>query len=195
MRRISLIDRWHRPRGTVDAEFEVMKIAADITRDLRRLWDERPPLMDHAVQGRLTALHLGKKLAATVTKSCRVYVAGYYASFIHLHRVAYVQFPCTDEVLNAIDVILSMARLIIADSGTLPVSMLWPLLMCGSEISSREDRVWIVAQLRKFDNATTNGRMTADVLEQVQERQERLKRREDIRTVMLDVFNSSFAII
>lgn len=88
MGRISKIDPWHRRRGTVEDETEVMLIAATISRDIKSLWQQRPPLMDHAVAGRLASL-LPVRLAATITRTMRVYHANYYASFIHLHRVAY----------------------------------------------------------------------------------------------------------
>lgn len=88
MGRVSKIDPWHRRRGTVEDETEVMLIASTISRDIKALWKQRPPLMDHAVAGRLATL-LSPPLADTVTRTMRVYHANYYASFIHLHRVAY----------------------------------------------------------------------------------------------------------
>lgn len=88
MGRVSKIDPWHRQRGTVEDETEVMVIAASITRDIKSLWQQRPPLMDHAVAGRLSTL-LSPGLAETITRTMRVYHANYHASFIHLHRVAY----------------------------------------------------------------------------------------------------------
>lgn len=88
MGRVSKIDPWHRRRGTVEDETEVMLIASTISRDIKALWKQRPPLMDHAVAGRLSTL-LSPALADTVTRTMRVYHANYHASFIHLHRVAY----------------------------------------------------------------------------------------------------------
>lgn len=88
MGRISKIDPWHRRRGTVEDETEVILIAATISRDIKSLWQQRPPLMDHAVAGRLATL-LSPGLTETITRTMRVYHANYYASFIHLHRVAY----------------------------------------------------------------------------------------------------------
>lgn len=88
MGRISKIDPWHRKRGTVEDETEVMLIAAAISRDIKSLWQQRSPLMDHAVAGRLSTL-LSLGLEETITRTMRVFHANYYASFIHLHRVAY----------------------------------------------------------------------------------------------------------
>lgn len=88
MGRISKIDPWHRSRGTVKDETEVMIIAASTTRDIKSLYQQRPPLMDHAIAGRLSTL-LSPGLAETITRTMRVYHANYHSSFIHLHRVAY----------------------------------------------------------------------------------------------------------
>lgn len=88
MGRISKIDPWHRRRGTVEDETEVMLLSAAISRDIKSLWQQRPPLMDHAVAGKLATL-LSPALAETITRTMRVYHASYYASFIHLHRVSY----------------------------------------------------------------------------------------------------------
>ncbi|KAK9465762.1 fungal-specific transcription factor domain-containing protein [Lipomyces arxii] len=195
MCRITQIDRWHRSRGTVQDEFEVMKIADDITKDLRNLWDARPPLMDHAIQGFLTDAHLGAKLAQTVTLNFRVYMCNYFAAFVHLQRVAYVQYPSTPEVLHAVNTILVTAKQIEQGDGYLTASMLWPLVMCGSEIKDKDDRVWIVDKLRQLDRITANGKMTADVLEHVQNMQDQTGQRADIRAVMVQVYNSAFAIL
>jgi hypothetical protein len=43
--------------------------------------------------------------------------------------------------------------------------------------------------------AATNASITADVLEEVQRRQDALGQRVDVRSVMEDVFQTSFAIV
>lgn len=101
MGRISKIDPWHRRRGTVEDETEVMAISAAITEDIKSLWQQRPPLMDHAVAGKLATL-LSPSLAETITRTMRVYHANYYASFIHLHRVAYKSKSLLVGILHAL---------------------------------------------------------------------------------------------
>src|SRR5690242_4665571 len=100
--RITRIDPWHRSRGTVQDETEVMALACQISKDLHDLYGQRPALMDHAVAGHLTEKHIAQNLAVALTRSFRTYLANYYASFIHLHRVAYVQYPKTKDVTVAI---------------------------------------------------------------------------------------------
>jgi hypothetical protein len=89
MGRISKIDPWHRSRGTVENETEVMLIAAQIGKDIRALWRQRPPHMDQAIARRLVPPLLSPSLSETVTRILMVCYANYNASFIHLHRVAY----------------------------------------------------------------------------------------------------------
>jgi hypothetical protein len=204
MGRISKIDPWHRSRGTVDDETEVMNIAAKISRDLGTLWAMRPPLMDYALNGKLTSAHISSSLVFTITRTFRTYFANFNASKIHLHRVAYKHLPLSVDTEQAIANIRNTARLMV-DAGErenigreqkmLPVNMLWPLLMWGCEENDKEMRDWIVVQIRGMEGVATNARITAQVLGEVQRRQDVGKVRVDVRTVMHDIFNSCFAIV
>ncbi|KAJ3529361.1 hypothetical protein NM208_g9796 [Fusarium decemcellulare] len=198
MGRISKIDPWHRSRGTVEDETEVMNIGAVIAADLRTLYEQRPPLMDYAVAGKLTEPHVSKHLAFVITRAFRTYLSNYYASKVHLHRVAYKSLPLTKEASEALDQIRKLTRQIVADldpEDILPVNMLWPLLMLGVEEQDPNEKVWIKTQILKMEKVAGNARITAQVLEEVQARQEAAKARMDIRAVMHAVFNSCFAIV
>jgi hypothetical protein len=199
MGRISLIDPWHRRRGTVEDETYVMNIASKINQDILRLYRQRPPLMDLAAEGRLKVPHLPADLATSVTRNMRTYLSNYHASFIHLHRVAYKHLPRTDNTNKAIRTISQLARQMYADidggEDALPISMHWPLLMWGCEEDSIEERAWIVSNMRRMGTVATNASITADVLEEVQRRQDALGQRVDVRSVMEDVFHTSFAIV
>ncbi|KAL2061687.1 hypothetical protein VTL71DRAFT_7064 [Oculimacula yallundae] len=198
MGRISLIDPWHRSRGTVKDETEVMSIAAKIGRDLTSLWEQRPPLMDYALSGRLEPAHLSPSLAFTITRTFRTYYANYHASKIHLHRVAYKHLPLSTETEASVSNIRSTARVMVEgrlEEELLPVSMLWPLLMWGSEENDAEIQGWILDQINRLEKVATNAEITGQVLREVQMRQKALKQRVDIRTVMHDIFNSCFAIV
>ncbi|KAF6829729.1 C6 finger domain protein [Colletotrichum musicola] len=212
MGRISKIDPWHRPRGTVEDETEVMNIAAGIAADLRALHDQRPPLMDYAVAGKLVEPHVSAHLAFVITRAFRTYLANYHASKVHLHRVAYKTFPLTAEAADALRQIRRLAGLLVdsldaaaatgghSDDGggggaALPVNMLWPLLMLGSEEQDPRERLWIKAQILRMERVAGNARITAQVLEEVQARQDTEKARVDIRSVMHAIFNSCFAIV
>ncbi|GLI72640.1 hypothetical protein PoHVEF18_000821 [Penicillium ochrochloron] len=215
MGRISKIDPWHRRRGTVEDETEVMAISAAITRDIKSLWQQRPPLMDHAVTGKLATL-LSPSLAETITRTMRVYHANYYASFIHLHRVAYKNLPRTTDVMDALNEIRQVTKMIlespltsspldIPSIGTpnastttlpsLPVNMLWPLLMLGVEVEEPEERTWVISCIKGMENVASNADITADVLHEVIQRQDETKQRVDIRKVMHETFHRAFAIV
>ncbi|KAI4928659.1 hypothetical protein J4E85_005277 [Alternaria conjuncta] len=195
--RITRIDPWRRTRGTVQDETEVMAIAAQISKDLHALYGQRPALMDHAVAGNLTEKHIAKNLAGALTRSFRTYLANYYASFIHLHRVAYVQYPKTKDVINAIMNIKRLTHLMAQADESLPVNVLWPLMMWGCEEDDLDERRWIIEAIRSLESIATNAKATADLLEEVQRRQDEGKRRVDVRLVSQEYFASSnhFAIV
>lgn len=175
-----------------------MNIGAVIAADLRTLYEQRPPLMDYAVAGKLTEPHVSKHLAFVITRAFRTYLANFHASKVHLHRVAYKTLPLTKEASEALDQIRKLARQIVEDlepEDILPVNMLWPLLMLGVEEQDPNEKVWIKTQILKMEKVATNARITAQVLEEVQARQEAGKVRMDIRAVMHAVFNSCFAIV
>ncbi|KAF4121907.1 Fungal Zn(2)-Cys(6) binuclear cluster domain [Geosmithia morbida] len=198
MGRISKIDPWHRSRGTVEDEIEVMNIGSSIAADLRTLYDQRPPLMDYAVAGKLVEPHISANLAFIITRAFRTYLANYYASKVHLHRVAYKTLPLTNEAIDALANIRRLTRQMIDDlrpDDSPPVNMLWPLLMLGVEEQDQAEKEWIKAQILRMERVAGNARITAQVLEEVQARQDAAKARMDIRSVMMAVFNSSFAIL
>lgn len=193
--RISKIDPWHRSRGTVDDETEVMAAGAQISQDLHTLYGQRPALMDHAVAGNLTEKQLAPNLARAITRSFRTYLANYYACFIHLHRVAYKQYPRTKDVVTALANIKRLSHLMGETGEQLPVNLLWPLLMWGSEEDNPVGRGWILNAIRGLENVATNAKATADLLEEVQKRQDEAKQTVDIRSVSQEFFTSHFAII
>lgn len=198
MGRISNIDRWHRSRGTVEDETEVMSIALQILKDLKKLYDDRPALMDHAVAGRLAAPHVSQDLAFAITRAFRTYLSNYHASKVHLHRVAYKNLPLTRDTEDALSQIRHLTRLMVAGQGpedALPVSQLWPLLMLGSEEKEVGEREWIRNQILRMKRVATNAGITAQVLDEVQARQDSSGERVDIRAVMHDIFDSCFAIM
>lgn len=199
MGRVSAIDPWHRRRGTVEDETQVMNIAAKINTDLLKLYQQRPPLMDLAFGGKLCEPYLQPSLAVNVTRSLRTYLANYHASFIHLHRVAYKHLPRTQSVIEAMSTIQHIAYSMSGPDDThtepLPVNMLWPLLMWGCEEDSLEARTLISAVIRQMGNVATNASITGDVLEEVQRRQDETGQRVDVRSIMQEIFNSTFAVV
>ncbi|KEF51461.1 uncharacterized protein A1O9_12378 [Exophiala aquamarina CBS 119918] len=198
MGRISKIDLWHRSRGTVSDETEVMAIAAKIQIDNQKLYRHRHPFMDLAVNGKLEGPLLASSLAERITMISRLALANHHATFIHLHRVAYRHLPRTVEVTNAMSMIRKLTRDMLDAQGpndSLPVNMLWPLLMWGSEEENPEERVWVLSAIRGISKSISNAGLTADVLQNVWKKQDEIGQRADIRTVMHATFDSCFAIV
>ncbi|EDU41761.1 Fungal-trans-2 domain containing protein [Pyrenophora tritici-repentis] len=193
--RITKLDPWHRSRGTVQDETEVMAFGAQISKDLHELYNQRPALMDHAVAGDLEK-SLAKNLAGALARSFRTYLANYYASFLHLHRVAYVQYPRTKDVDIAIANIRRLCHLMIQTDESLPVNVLWPLLMWGCEEEDGDERRWITKAIRSLEGIATNAKATADLLLEVQRRQDEGNTRVDVRRVSQEYFAANhFAIV
>ncbi|CRG87210.1 hypothetical protein PISL3812_04227 [Talaromyces islandicus] len=210
MGRISRIDPWHRSRGTVEDETEVMIIAQKISKDIKALWQQRPPLMDQAIAQKLAPPLLAPSLANTLTRALMVCYANYHACFVHLHRVAYKNLPRTPDVKNALSAIREVIENIIqlppdsdpsesvftfTSGSPLPINMLWPLLMLGVESDDQTQRTWVVASMKSIESIVSNARITADVLEEVIRRQDETGQRVDIRQVMHDTFTRAFAIV
>ncbi|KAG9712927.1 hypothetical protein KCU73_g16690, partial [Aureobasidium melanogenum] len=87
-----------------------------------------------------------------------------------------------------------------SESGTeggepLPVNMLWPLLMLGSEEEDPHERIWIRNQICRMQEVATNAEMTAQVLDEVQKMQDSTRTRVDIRSIMHKIFDACFAIV
>lgn len=218
--RITRIAHVHRPRGSVEDETEVMAIAADILRDLASLYARRPPLMDHAVSGNIGGGDdgmdatrdgplLSTPLASAIVRSFQTYLANFYACYIHLHRVAHRHLARSKAVVTALSRIREMMHFIVntnnndstatseatSSSSSIPVNMLWPLFLWGSEEDDYEECQWILETMRGLRNVVTNANMTADVLQEIQRRQREAGMRVDIRSVCLELFNATFAII
>lgn len=107
--RIIALDRHHRPRGSLDAEFEVLRIGQRLRSELHDLWARRP--VDFNVladsSGLLEVLH--RRVAQKIIRSFGIYIAHFHAIRILLHRVAFIHYPATEEVKQAISEILRLA--------------------------------------------------------------------------------------
>ncbi|GJN75766.1 hypothetical protein PLICBS_009872 [Purpureocillium lilacinum] len=193
--RITMIDHYHRSRGTVEDETQVMAAAADILRDLSRLHDRRPVLADHAVAGDIGESLLAPSLASAIVSSYRTYLANFHSCYVHLHRVAHRHLPRPQMLVKAIARIRDLMRAMVASRETLPVNVLWPLFLWGCEEDDVEECCWIVETIRTFESIVTNANIAADLLCEVQQRQRDCGGRVDIRSVAVEMFKASFAMV
>lgn len=193
--RITRIAHDHRSRGTVEDETEVMAIAADISKDLSSLYDRRPALMDHAVAGNIGGDTLAEPLASTIALSFQAYLVNFYACYIHLHRVAHRHLPHSKAVTRALGKTKEIVHLMVQNDKSIPVNILWPLFLWGTEEEDREECEWILKTIRSLRHVATNANMAADALQEIQRRQRGLGARVHISSVCLELFNAPIAII
>ena len=116
--RIINLDRYHRQRGTLETEFEILKDGQQINADLHALWATRPTTMAFLRDPRALEQALEPKLARRLLLNLRVYVANFYALFIYLHRCAFKTYPATKDVDNAVARIINLATDILGDAQT-----------------------------------------------------------------------------
>ncbi len=171
-----------------------MAIAAELLKDLSCLYNRRPAFMDDAVAGNIDRV-LTEPLASAVARSFQTYLANFYVCYIHLHRVAHRHLVHSEVVSNAMRKIKDITHHMLRNNESLPVNMLWPLFMWGSEEEDEYERRWIVETIRGFGRVATNADMTADVLQEIQKRQSNGGARVDIRSVCVELFDTTFAII
>ncbi|KAJ5522614.1 hypothetical protein N7527_006729 [Penicillium freii] len=193
--RITRIAHNHRSRGSVEDETEVMAIAADILMDLSSLYDRRPSLTDHAVAGNIGSDTLAEPLASTIVRSFQTYLANFYACYIHLHRVAHRHLVRSKAAVTALSKIKEIVHSMVNNHEPIPVNMLWPLFLWGTEEDDYNEFQWILETIRGLQHVFTNANMTADVLQETQRRQREGGKRVDIRSVCLELFYTTFAIV
>lgn len=191
--RIARLDKWHRSRGSVEDELEVMLAAEKVIRDLNALWTRRPAIIDLADQGELQQ-YMAPGLATKVLHHLRTYLANFQACFIHLQRVAYAHLQAIPQIRPAVARIVSLSRMTLEEGQSLPVSMLWPLMMAACEAEQEDTQHWIIKCIDGMEAKVGNATRTAKLVRAIVERQ-KCGQRADARTVMHDTFEEVFAII
>ncbi|KAK2768310.1 hypothetical protein FQN54_000163 [Arachnomyces sp. PD_36] len=193
--RIAQLDPWHRTRGSVADEFDVMLTADKIVKDLGTLWTRRPAIVDLADKGDKLRQHLAPDLAVKIEQNLRTYSANFYACYIHLQRVAYTHLPLTPQAKRAIDKIIRLVRLSVSEGRALPVSMLWPLMMASCEVDDAETREWLIQRIEGMKSSVGNASRTGRLVREIVKKQSQEGKRADARGVMHELFGSVFAII
>ena len=191
--RIARLDKWHRSRGSVQDEMEVMLAADKIVRDLNALWTRRPAIIDLADQSDQLRQYMATSLATKIEHHLRTYTANFYACFIHLQRVAYAHLKAIEQVEGAVAKIVGLSRMMVEEGHALPVSMLWPLMMAACEAKEEETQGWIIGSIEgmsKVGNAMKTARLVREIVGRQKSGQ-----RADARTVMHEAFGEVFAII
>lgn len=200
-RKIIKLDRWHRHRDTLEADYEILQIGHQVSKELHELWKTRPPSFNVLAKPESLSVALQPQLARRILQNLRVYVANFQSQFIYLHRVAFIRYPCTDDVINAVSTILKEARAIVEDvhqngdmsESCLPPTMLWPLFLAALECDI-EDRTWVLEMMRELKGVPSAPK-TLELLKEVTRRQDDQKERVDQRFVRRELFGSEYDVI
>jgi hypothetical protein len=192
--RIAHLDKWHRSRGSVQDELEVMLASDKIVRDLNALWTRRPAIIDLADQKEQLRRYMSLTLATRVEHHLRTYTANFYACFIHLQRAAYARLEAISQVKPAVAKIVHLSRITIEEGHVLPVSMLWPLMMAACEADDEITQNTIINFIEGMGSKVGNAIRTANLVREIVKRQ-KSGQRADARTVMQEAFGEVFAII
>lgn len=196
-RRIIAIDRWHRPRGSLSDELEVLQTGKQIEADLDAHWSSRPALMDQAIYPDNLSSVIREPLAKRLCESIRQYLAHFHAHRVYLHRVAFRRYPREEKVTQAMRDILRLAK-VEAANGILPAAFKWPLFMVGLE-ANPQDRDWIEAALARMAAANdpdhAGAEMTLQVLQVISRRQDAGDSVVDAISVRKEFFEGSIGVI
>jgi hypothetical protein len=200
-RKIIKLDRWHRQRETLEADFEILQIGHQVSQELHDLWKARPSSFNILTEPQSLSTALQPQLARRVLQNLRVYRANFQSQFIYLHRVAFIRYPCTSEVIDAVSTILKEARAIIEEvrqngdmsESCLPPTMLWPLFLAGLECGM-EERIWVMDTMRDLKGVPSAPK-TLELLKEVTRRQDDQKERVDQRFVRRELFGSEYYVI
>ncbi|KAL5335454.1 hypothetical protein BJX70DRAFT_375022 [Aspergillus crustosus] len=121
-------------------------------------------------------------------------MANFQACFIHLQRVAYAHLQAIPQIRPAVARIVSLSRMTLEEGQSLPVSMLWPLMMAACEAEQEDTQRWIINCIDGMEAKVGNAARTAKLVRAIVKRQ-KCGQRADARTVMHDTFEEVFAII
>lgn len=196
-RRITLIDKWHRSRGSLNDELEVLQIGKEIDADLEALWSIRPATLDKCIDPANLVDVFQEPLAERFCAVVRQYLANFQAHVVYLHRVAFRAYPRQEKVDKAMNEVLRLAS-IDAAKGVLPSGLLWPLFMVGLE-ASLEHRDWIEGQFKRMAAANDldhgGAARALQILEVITRRQDAGDTVVDSRAVRKELFEGDLDVI
>jgi hypothetical protein len=216
LRRVAMLDRHRRPRGTPEDEVEVTASARSIINDLHRLWDERPAILDSDRQELSQVLH--PELARDVARLLCVFRACFWSNFCYLYRAAWWDRRTKDEefaveqtwkaLRGSVDQKVELQKTRDLDGAGEPLlnsAAMWALWVFSTECSDSDKVNWCIGKLEELgqamdygpggEHATIHAAKAARLLREVVERQWALNRRLDVRFVALELFGFMFPIL
>ncbi|KAJ5278667.1 transcriptional regulator family: Fungal Specific TF [Penicillium angulare] len=170
LRRIAMLDRHRRPRGSLEDEKEVTASANKIINDLHQLWHTRPAIMSCELK------HLQELLqdhhARDIFRLLCVTRASFWSNFCYLYRAAWWNHSIQeDEMLAASDTWVALRQSVeqpvelptdsVGDVNVneeLPISTvaMWTLFTYATECTDPAKVAWCIAKLRQLDSIERN---------------------------------------
>ncbi|KAG0649134.1 hypothetical protein D0Z07_4239 [Hyphodiscus hymeniophilus] len=157
-RHISSHDRYHRSRGTVKDEYEVVIACKQLELELIHLWRQRPQII------RLSISQLREIVCADVAGRLEaifnLYMASFWILFVYLHRVVWWHLPLSEIAARALEetwqnLQRSFGEVVEGEKKVVHPALLWPLFMFGSECGDEARRRWAIEQLLALGEAST----------------------------------------
>ncbi|KAJ5106206.1 transcriptional regulator family: Fungal Specific TF [Penicillium angulare] len=220
LRRIAMLDRHRRPRGSVEDEIEVTASANQIINDLHQLWHNRPAIMSCELK------HLQELLqdhhARDIFRLLCVTRASFWSNFCYLYRAAWWNHSIQeDEMLAASDTWVALRQSVeqpvtlstesvddVNINDEIPISSvaMWALFTYATECTDPAKVAWSIAKLGQLDSikrnfgsageyASIHAGKAARLLQEVTDRQTAKACRIDVRYVSFELFGFMFPII
>jgi hypothetical protein len=221
LRKIAMLDRHHRPRGSPQDEIEVTAIARQLVDDLHQLWGERPGILDLEIDDLRSLLH--PDLATEVARLLCVFRACFFSHFCYLYRAAWWDHSMQADQQFAMDetwrslrgsVDLSSeideeTRLDGTTGDKVPIlnsAVMWALFTFTTECLDSNKAAWCIAKLNQLgqvegdfgpggEHASINASRVARLLQEVVDQQTLKQSRVDVRFKSLELFGFMFPIL
>ncbi|KAF9888956.1 hypothetical protein FE257_008125 [Aspergillus nanangensis] len=220
LRKIAMLDRHRRPRGSIEDELEVTAEATQLINDLHQLWQDRPMILNlnfdylsHSLQP-----HLAREISSLLC----VFRACFWSNFCYLYRAAWWDHSTQGDGHSAAEATWSALRESVGQPSTVPEgspghidvdaeppinsAAMWALFTFATECPDPGKTSWCIAKLKQLgrvkheygpggEYASIHASKAAGLLQVVIDRQEERGGRVDVRYISLELFGFMFPII
>lgn len=220
LRKIAMLDRHRRPRGSIEDEVEVTASASQIINDLHQLWNSRPVILNSDFEQLKDSLQL--HLAKDISRLLCVIRACFWSNFCYLYRAAWWDHLAQGDERSAADNTWAELRgsvdqpIVISenfvsdiddwDESPLNSAAMWALFTFATECADSVKVAWCIAKLRQLslvksdygpggEHASIHAGKAARLLQEVTDQQRAKNARVDVRYISLDLFGFMFPII
>jgi hypothetical protein len=220
LRKIAMLDRHRRPRGSHQDEIEVSAAAGLLINDLHRLWNERPVILDTTFVDLQVSLNVD--LARDIYRLLCIFQACFWSNFCYLYRAAWWDESPHDDEKSAADQTWRALRgsvdqpieisggdesnIRVGNEPLLNSAAMWALFTFATECSDSAKVSWCISKLRQLSQvkqnfgsggeyASIHAAKAARLLQEVVDRQRERGGRVDVRYCSLELFGFMFPIL